>query len=267
MVSQGSGVNSRASRAALLEERISANSAQEVDLVAWIFEHLRVPKGSKVLELCSGTGAQTVPLLRQVGDSGFVAALDISQEALDTIEQKSGSSPNLALIRSDLDDTTMSLLRTGLGAPCFDLIFCAYGLYYSANGSALLDSLLPWLCPNGRIAVVGPYGPNNRPLFELLTRAGVHLAPEVLFSSRDFVWEQVIPWGSEHFKWISIHTLVNRVRWASAERVLRYWENSTFYEPQRLGAVKELLSDHFTKEREFINEKWVMMAEMVNARA
>ena len=83
---------SRATQAELLEQRIAENSAsQEIDLATWIFERVQVRPGDRVLELCSGTGGQTLALLNRVGESGHVVALDISRKALDTLAGKAGA--------------------------------------------------------------------------------------------------------------------------------------------------------------------------------
>lgn len=80
---------SRATQAELLEQRIAENSAsQEIDLATWIFERVQVRPGERVLELCCGTGGQTLALLDRVGEAGQVVALDISRTALDTLTSK-----------------------------------------------------------------------------------------------------------------------------------------------------------------------------------
>lgn len=46
--------------------------------------------------------------------------------------------------------TISSAGRSGLRRPCFDLVFCAYGLYYSHDAKKTLDE-----CSRGFIRVVG----------------------------------------------------------------------------------------------------------------
>jgi hypothetical protein len=48
--------------------------------------------------------------------------------------------------------------------------------------------------------------------------------------------------------------------------VLNYWQNTTFYDEGKRGAFESLLRRHFEQHAQFINEKWVMLAEMSNAR-
>ena len=67
----------------------------------------------------------------------------------------------------------------------FDLIFCAYGLYYSPDPKRTLEEARSLLRKNGRIAVVGPFGPNNRQLFDLVRRSGILIGDAVVSIQRD----------------------------------------------------------------------------------
>ena len=261
---------SRATEPELLEQRIAENAAaQEVDLSTWIFERLPVPSDSCVLELCCGTGGQTLKFLKLLGDAGQVGGVDVSREALSTLASKAGAAnaKKLVLAQGNLDDLGSCLQGTNVQPSSFDLAFCAYGLYYSADARRRLSEIRSWLKPDGRIAVVGPFGPNNKPLFDLVRESGAVISQAVIDSSEHFMLEIVLPWGALNFKEVKVHTMVNRVRWAAPERVLSYWENTTFYDAERRAAFENLLRRHFEKNGVFANEKWVMMAEMTHARA
>jgi ubiquinone/menaquinone biosynthesis C-methylase UbiE len=260
---------SRATQAELLEQRIAENAAsQEIDLATWIFERLRVPCGGRVLELCCGTGGQTLPLLEAVGNSGRVVGLDISPQALATLRSKVGAAnqERLTLVESSLDNFSSPLLDAQFRPGSFDLVFCAYGLYYSTDAQRTLDQARSWLSPEGRIAVVGPFGPNNQPLFDLLRASGASLGENVTFSSERFMLQTVLPWGARNFASTAVHTMVNPVRWATPERVLNYWQNTTFYDAEKRTAFERSLKEHFAGYGVFKNEKWVMLAEMSRGR-
>jgi ubiquinone/menaquinone biosynthesis C-methylase UbiE len=259
---------SRATQAELLEQRIAENSAsQEIDLATWIFERVQVRPGDRVLELCSGTGGQTLALLNRVGESGHVVALDISRKALDTLAGKAGANATrLTLVEGSIDKFTSSLEQSHCELGSFDLVFCAYGLYYSADSAATLQEARLWLKPDGRIVVVGPFGPNNQPLFDLVRASGVALSDAVTFSSERFMLQTVLPWAARNFAQLNVHTMMNPVRWASAERVMNYWQNTTFYDESRRSEFERLLQKHFVQHDVFINEKWVMLAEMACGR-
>jgi ubiquinone/menaquinone biosynthesis C-methylase UbiE len=260
---------SRATRSELLEQRIAENaSAQQIDLTTWIFARAAVKPNDRVLELCCGTGGQTLKILELLGEAGRVVALDVSRNALDTLVSKVGPvyGSKLTLIEGGLDDLTRPLKNAGLHAPSFDLIFCAYGLYYSADAARTLDEARSWLNPGGRMVVVGPFGPNNKPLFDMLRASGVTIPDPVIASSEHFMIETLLPWAARNFECISLHTMVNRVPWSAPERVLNYWQNTTFYDAEKRGAFENLLRRHFERHGQFVNEKWVMLAEMTDAR-
>lgn len=255
----------RAMMADCLTARIAENvSAQQVDLNAWIFNRLAIAHGAKVLELCCGTGAQTKHLLARVGTTGQVVAVDKSRKALDALV--SSVAPELEhrlqVVESSLDEIVGALAENGLGTAEFDLIFCAYGLYYSGNVRALLDTLERRLTANGRIVVVGPYGSNNQFLFEFLMARGVAISSYVMHTSRDFMWQEVIPWATTRGSAVRMEMLRNPVTWKSASSVLAYWENSTFFSEARRVDVEQGLEAHFATHGEFVNEKCIMLLEM-----
>ena len=260
---------SRATQSELLEQRISENaSAQTIDLASWIFERVHVRPGSQVLELCCGTGGQTLSMLDRVGDNGSVVALDISRAALDTLTSKAGSTngKRLRCIEAGLENFSSALSQLEDQPHGFDLIFCAYGLYYSSDARRTLDEARSQLKPAGRIVVVGPFGPNNKPLFDLVRASGVAISELVVFSSESFMLQTVLPWGARNFESLSVHSMVNPVRWTTPERVQNYWQNTTFYDADKRENFERLVQDHFAKHPVFVNEKWVMLVEMSHGR-
>jgi ubiquinone/menaquinone biosynthesis C-methylase UbiE len=261
-------MTSRATQAELLEQRIAENRAsQEVDLVQWIFDRIHLGESDQVLELCCGTGGQSQRMLNALGEHGQLHALDISRDALNTLAERAGPNQSkLVAIQASLDDLSAPLLRSGLSRPSFDLIFCAYGLYYSTNVRSTLDEAFSWLKKDGRIVVVGPFGPNNGQLFDLVRASGATIPEPVISSSERFMSDVVVPWAAVKFHSAKIDTLVNPVRWATPERVLNYWQNTTFYSAGHRAEFERLLAQHFERHGEFLNEKWVMMVEMNNAR-
>lgn len=262
-------MSTRATQSELLEQRIAENAAsQEIDLPTWIFERLRVSPDDQVLELCCGTGGQTFPFLGFLGDAGRIVALDISRDALNRIASKAGPAAErkLVLLEGNLDDLGSSFQNVDMQTARFDLIFCAYGLYYSTDASQTLAEMCSRLRPGGRVAIVGPFGPNNKPLFDMVRDSGCIIPQPVIHSSEHFMFETVLPWAATNFEKVSVHTMTNRVHWTAPERVLRYWENTTFYDAGKRPAFEKLLRSHFEHFGKFVNEKWVMLVEMSHAR-
>lgn len=261
-------MTSRATQAELLEQRIAENRAsQEVDLVQWIFEQIQVRKSDQVLELCCGTGGQTLRMLSALGERGRLYALDIARDALNTLVARAAADKSkLVAVHASLDDLSGTLRRSGLERPSFDLIFCAYGLYYSGDAEKTLDEAFSWLKKEGRMVIVGPFGPNNGQLFDLVRASGATIPDPVVSSSERFMSEVVVPWAAVKFHSARVSTLVNPVRWSTPERVLNYWQNTTFYSADHRPEFEKQLAQHFEEHGEFVNEKWVMMVEMTDAR-
>ena len=262
-------ISYRAQCVDLLEERIKQNiTSQQIDLIEWIFKNVSIVEDSKILELCCGTGSQTIQFLSKVGENGQVVALDVSKEALLKLQNKTPAAwrDRLTLIESNIDDVNTALNRENLAKPYFDVIFSAYGLYYSKDPTVILNDILQWLKPDGRIVIVGPYGPNNEQLFSFLQKSFVKIPDFVKYTSSDFMCSAVIPWLSFKFSDISIHTVVNRVAWKDKTDVLVYWKNTTFYDNDKLTAVDRQLDGHFINNETFINEKWIMLIEAYNEK-
>ena len=259
---------SRTTQAELLEQRIAENRAsQEVDLVRWIFERIPLGESDQVLELCCGTGGQTLRILSALGERGRVYALDVSRDALNTlVERAEADQSKLVDVEATLDDFSGTLQNTGVKRPAFDLVFCAYGLYYSTDARKTLDEAFSWLKTDGRLVVVGPFGPNNTQLFDLVRASGATIPDPVVSSSERFMAEVVVPWSAVKFRTIRISTMVNPVRWSTPERVVNYWQNTTFYSADHRREFERRLAKHFALRGEFVNEKWVMMVEMTDAR-
>jgi ubiquinone/menaquinone biosynthesis C-methylase UbiE len=258
-------VMARAARADFLDVRIAENtSAQQTDLNEWIFDYAPPKAGSHVLELCCGTGAQTKYLLRHVGQDGSVTAVDVSGKALAAVDTSTLSErrAKLTLVETELDSISAALEKHGLSEFRFDYIFCAYGLYYSKNATALLEILKRKLSPKGSIIIVGPFGPNNGFLFDFLSARGVKISDYVMHTSKSFMWTEVMPWATTRFRSMRVRTLTNAVRWKTAENVLSYWRNSTFFDETKNAAVAADLAVHFENHSEFVNEKWIMLLEV-----
>lgn len=258
----------RATQAELLEQRIAENRAsQEVDLVRWIFERIPLGESDQILELCCGTGGQALRMLSTLGEGGRLYAVDVSRDALNTlVERAAADKTKLLAVQASLDDFSGTLQNSGLKRPSFDLIFCAYGLYYSSDARKTLDEAFSWLKKDGRMVVVGPFGPNNWQLFDLVRASGVTIPDPVISSSERFMNEVVVPWAVVKFQSVRISTMVNPVRWSTAERVLNYWQNATFYSADHRSEFERRLAEHCAQHGEFVNEKWVMMVEMTDAR-
>jgi len=242
-----------------LAQRIKENkSAQSLNFNEWIFSQFQIDSGSCVLELCCGTGSQSVVINDLIGPRGDLVLLDASRKAVDTVKEKIGTDKRIYLCRG-LDDL---LVDDTLEEKQFDLIFCSYGLYYAQDVEGLLKNLKGLLGPQGKIVIVGPYGPNNGELFDLLKDNGVELDEKVAFSSGPFMTEVVRPFSRNHFEQTLEHVTQNVQKWSSVEHLMQYWQNTTFYDAGRAEAVRAALEKEFERDNQFLVTKHIMFLEM-----
>lgn len=259
----------KATESSSLKTRIEKNEqAQELDFIGWIFDHLDINAGERVLELCCGTGSQTVEFLDRVGEEGHVVAVDVSAESLEALEDRveDDKQPRLTTIEADVMEIESALVEAGYDETMFDIVFCAYGLYYPDEPLTVLENASKFLAPEGSITIVGPFGPNNGPWFSLLSEAGVELPELVRYSSSTFMTETVVPWAAENFEHLAVETAVNHIERTSADELFEYWESSTYFDQERAGAVQKILDDYFASADRLVNRKWIMHLTMRNQR-
>jgi SAM-dependent methyltransferase len=115
-----------------------------------------------------------------------------------------------------------------------DLIFTAYGFYYSEDPIALHNKLYKKLNKGGKFVLVGPVLGNNAELYEIMNQIGVKIPDNVLFSSEKFMLEMEIIFLN-HYDNVSFNRVLNRVEYHSSDDLLNYWRNTTFYDGSKEG--------------------------------
>ena len=100
-------------------------------------------EGDHVLDVATGKGAVLLAAHRQLGPKGKIIGVDLSQEMLG--EQKKRN-PNIDLLQMDAE-------HLDFPDHSFDVVFCAFALYYFPNLHATLSEFRRVLKPGGRLAV------------------------------------------------------------------------------------------------------------------
>jgi len=215
-----------ATKTSALQKRISSQKNQTVDLNEWIFEKINVKKNPKILELCCGTGAQTKYLSKIMG-AGSLDCVDINQETV-TENYNAVTEESINYHVSNIDEVD------NYAPDSVDLIFTAYGFYYSEDPIALHNKLYKKLNKGGKFVLVGPVLGNNAELYEIMNQIGVKIPGNVLFSSEKFMLEMEIIFLN-HYDNVSFSRVLNRVEYHSSDDLLNYWRNTTFYDDSKEG--------------------------------
>lgn len=114
--------------------------------------------GSRVLDLASGAGSQTLRAARQVGPQGQVVAADISDTMLHHVRENARAAglANVATITTAAEDLSVA-------AQSFDAVICRLGLMLFAEPARALGAVRRALRPGGKLACVVFTLPGSNP--------------------------------------------------------------------------------------------------------
>jgi len=211
-----------ATKQSALQTRIVSQRSQSTNLNQWIFEQLNLSNNEKVLELCCGTGAQTRYFSRHL-THGTLTSVDVNPESIATA-RSSITIPNSTFIVSEIDSPEKYL--TGK----YDLVFSAYGFYYSSNPERLHSTLAKNLDTNGRFVIVGPILGNNKQLYEIVKSIGLDIPESVLDSSETFM-VRFLEIFLEYYSDVRLIRFINHINYQDHSQLMTYWKNTTFYRP------------------------------------
>lgn len=232
-------METNAIKTSALKKRIYSQKEQTIDLNDWVFEKLEISNNSKILELCCGTGAQT-KFLNKMMNGGSLDCVDINKETIEE-NRKSVDKDSINYHVSDID------LVENYSPKHIDLIFSSYGFYYSKNPTYLHENLYKKLNKNGKFVLVGPVQGNNIELYEIMKMIGVKINDNVLYSSEKFMvdMEEIF---LNYYSSVNFHRALNKVQYDSADMLLNYWKNTTFYDNSKdqefITAVESYYSEN-----------------------
>lgn len=121
--------------------------------------------GERVLDVACGTGVVTRLALRQVGDTGTVAGLDVNPDMLAVA--RSATPPGMPIEWHEASAEAMPLPDAS-----FDVVLCQMGLQFMPDKHAALREIWRVLVRDGRLILNVP-GPTPR-LFTLMGEALAH---------------------------------------------------------------------------------------------
>lgn len=225
------------------------------DFNKWVDNILENISFEKILDVCCGTGNQLIKYIQNL-DVTDIVGVDISSESLKASEKRLkefNSNRNIHLINSMMENMFNNSILNNMK---FDLISCFYGLYYSKNVDNTINNMLSHLNENGKILIVGPYGNNNKNLFNILEKY-FKLPEAVLRSSNTFMEEEVYP-ILKNIGTVRKEIFYNEIHYPNIELIMNYWKASTFYSIENEENVFQDLKSHFDLKNDFVVEKYVI---------
>jgi ubiquinone/menaquinone biosynthesis C-methylase UbiE len=116
-------------------------------------ERLRLALGSRVLDVCCGSGASALPAAEMVGPTGTVLGIDLAANLLELARMKAAKR-GLMNTQFRVGD----LLDMRLSDPQFDAVICVFGIFFIPDMPAAIRTLWHAVRPEGKLAVT-TWGP------------------------------------------------------------------------------------------------------------
>ena len=247
----------RSTSTSSLDARLEANRrSQKIDFQEWSVKILSPKEGDKVLEIGCGTGSQTIPVARRIGETGSLTFVDLSAQSVATVSEKLGSSTTQRGIVGSMDDLD-DLLDPGNGK--FDLIYSVYAMYYAKDPKRLLNSLFDRLSPDGRLCILGPESPHG---FVELARKYFEI-PEEVDRSLNFRTEVVESFIKKYFQSFEVSVIRNPQFFYTAEDAIEFFRNTTYYSQKFEKQISEAIEQEISVKSVFVVDKY---SSATNAR-
>jgi ubiquinone/menaquinone biosynthesis C-methylase UbiE len=123
----------------------AADSYDAIPLGFWDYfgkqtvKRLSLDPGSKVLDVCCGSGASAIAAAQIVGESGEVVGIDLAEQLLVLARRKAAES-GLRNARFETGD----MLALGFPSDTFDAVVCVFGIFFVPDIPAGVREL--WRC-------------------------------------------------------------------------------------------------------------------------
>ena len=112
------------------------------------------PVGSRVLDVCCGTGASALPAAEAVGPTGNVIGVDLAKQLLELARTKA-----IQRCLGNIEFEVGDMLSMRFPAASFDAVVCVFGIFFVPDMARAVSELWSRIRPGGKLAVT-TWGPN-----------------------------------------------------------------------------------------------------------
>ncbi|MBI4470559.1 MAG: methyltransferase domain-containing protein [Acidobacteria bacterium] len=190
-----------------------------------------VRSGEHVVDLCCGTGKQSIPFAGRVGPVGHVVGLDVTPELLERAREHGAGLPQLEFRLHDCNQ------RLPFEDASKDLASCCFAIYYVWDLEKLLTEVHRILKSKGRFFVIGPADDNNHQLRRLHVMVSGRPEPAKIIRRRQRLENEVLPLMGSHFARVDLENFHNELRFPDVASFLAYYRSTillrdTLLEPE-----------------------------------
>jgi len=219
-------VRERATSTTSLDTRLDLNRRyQSVDFVAWHMRRLDVRPGEKILDVGCGTGSQSLRFLADIGPTGTVSALDISEASVASLVSAAGADPRLEAVATDMANLD-AVIRDRFAQKQYTLAQSAYALYYSPERESVLRTMAESIYDFGRVAVFTPTGPHG--MVALASKFGE--IPEAVYDSLNFAEDRLLPMFRQLFWDVRVDYFQSEMRVTSLTDFMDFYRATTYFD-------------------------------------
>jgi ubiquinone/menaquinone biosynthesis C-methylase UbiE len=116
-------------------------------------ERLAPQPGSKILDVCCGSGASAIPAAEMAGPQGSVLGIDLAEQLLELarVKAKARGLNNVEFRVGDVLDLHLQQSQ-------FDAVVCVFGIFFVPDMAAAVRALWQHVAPGGKLAIT-TWGP------------------------------------------------------------------------------------------------------------
>lgn len=237
-----------------LKQRINTHDKfGAYDLNEWIFNHMNIIQGQRVLDLGCGTGKQSLPLAKLVSETGQIVSVDIWQRSLDELQQTAIQSGlhQIQTVQSDLDELDQKIEGE------FDRVLSSYSIYYIKKPAHVFETIHSLVRSGGIFFFCGPSRFNNLEIKQFHYRLRNEEVPPPNWSDT-FIEDISLPLTQSLFSSFEIFRFENPLRFDSADALYKYWSSYNLYDESLDDKFKESAQAYFENNSVFTTVKRVI---------
>jgi ubiquinone/menaquinone biosynthesis C-methylase UbiE len=111
-------------------------------------ERIGLTNGTRLLDVCCGSGASAIPAAQLIGPSGHVTGVDLAEKLLELARWKAES-----LSLRNIDFQRGDLLSLNFPPNSFDVVVCVFGIFFVPDMMAGVRELWRQVKPGGKLAI------------------------------------------------------------------------------------------------------------------